>query len=169
MVKFRTRLLKYEAGHAHMSGWVYLEIPADIAQQLKPGHKKEFKVKGKLDACVLARTSLLPAGGGTFILPVNAEMRKVIRKKEGAMVTLQLEADDSAYVFNADFMECLLDDPQAKAHFDTLSGSHQRYFGKWIDSAKTEDTRIKRIALSVNALSKKWDYGQMLRSQKKNA
>jgi Domain of unknown function (DUF1905)/Bacteriocin-protection, YdeI or OmpD-Associated len=166
MVKFTATLYKYET-HDHMNGWVWLEIPADLATQLKPGHKKEFKVKGKLDSYALTRVSVMPLGGGRFILPVNAAMRKAIGKKEGAMVKLQLEEDRSAFVFNADFMACLQDEPAAQQFFATLSGSHQRYFSKWIDSAKTEPTRIKRIALAVSSLAKKWDYGQMIRSQKK--
>jgi uncharacterized protein YdeI (YjbR/CyaY-like superfamily) len=69
-------------------------------------------------------------------MPVNATMRKAIGKRHGAMVKVQLQADDSAFVFNADFMECLEYEPKAKEHFNSLTGSHQRYFSKWIDSAK---------------------------------
>lgn len=166
MVKFTTTLHKFKS-HDHMNGWIWLEIPADLAVQLKPGNKKEFKVKGKLDNYVLTRVSVQPLGGGRFILPVNAVMRKAIRKKEGAMVQLQLEEDRSEFLFNTDFLACLQDEPAAQQFFATLSGSHQRYFSKWIDSAKTETTRVRRIALAVSSLAKKWDYGTMLRSQKK--
>ena len=79
------------------------------------------------------------------------------------MVKVKLEADDSAFIFNADFMKCLDFEPDAKKFFKTLTGSHQRYFSKWIDSAKTEPTKTKRIAMAVNALAKKWGYPQMLR------
>ena len=61
-------------------------------------------------------------------------------------------------------MECLADEPAASAFFQSLAGSHQRYFSKWIDSAKTEPTRTKRIALAVNALAKKWGYPEMIRA-----
>ena len=62
------------------TGWTYIEIPADLAQKLKPGNKKEFKVKGKLDKYVITRVSLLPMGSGIFIMALNAEMRKAIGK-----------------------------------------------------------------------------------------
>ena len=52
--------------------------------------------------------------------------------------------------------------------FKTLSGSHQRYFSKWIDSARTEQTKSKRIAQSVNALAKKKGYPEMMRALKKD-
>ena len=108
-------------------------------------------------------------GGGRFILVLNAAVRKAIGKKHGAMLQVQLTEDKSEFVFNKDFMECLGDEPVARNFFETLTGSHQRYFSKWIDDAKTEPTRTKRIAMAINALAKKWGYGEMIRaSQGKN-
>jgi uncharacterized protein YdeI (YjbR/CyaY-like superfamily) len=94
-------------------------------------------------------------------------MRKGIGKRHGVMVRLQLEADNSAFVFNKDFIACLADEPAAKEFFEALPGSHQRYFSKWIDSAKTEPTKVKRIALAISALAKKWGYPEMIRDQQK--
>lgn len=108
--------------------------------------------------------SLIPMGGGLFILVLNADLRKAIGKKQGAMLQVQLTVDDSAFVFNPDFIECLHDDPAAETFFNSLTGSHQRYFSKWIDSAKTEPTKVKRIALAVNALSRKMGYPEMIRA-----
>ncbi len=165
MVKFTVTLHRFDT-KGEKTGWTYFEIPADLAQKLKPGNKKEFKVKGKLDQHAIERISLLPMGGGKFIMPVNAAMRKALGKRHGAMVKVQLQADNSEFVFNADFMDCLDDEPVAKAFFQTLTGSHQRYFSKWIDSAKTEPTKTKRIAMAVNALAKKWGYPEMLRASR---
>jgi Domain of unknown function (DUF1905)/Bacteriocin-protection, YdeI or OmpD-Associated len=145
-------------------GWTYFEVPTDLAQQLKPGNRKEFKVKGKLDSYPVKRISLLPMGGGRFIFVLNAVLRKAINKRHGAMVKVQLSEDKSEFVFNKDFMECLADEPTANAFFQSLPGSHQRYFSKWIDDAKTEPTKVKRITMAVNALAKKLGYPEMLRS-----
>jgi hypothetical protein len=163
MIRYTTTLLKF-GSQGEKTGWTYVEIPADLAEKLKPGNKKEFKVKGKIDSLKLERVSLLPMGGGKFIMAVNAAMRKAIGKTKGAMVKLELEEDQTAFVFNADLIACLEDDPAAYGFFKTLPGSHQRYFSKWIDSAKTEPTKIKRITMAVNALSKKWGYADMLRA-----
>jgi hypothetical protein len=160
---FTTTILKY-GSHGDKTGWTYLEIPADIAQQLKPGNKKEFKVKGKLDAHTITRQSVMPLGGGKFIMPLKADLRKAIGKRHGAMLKVQLQEDKSEFVFNGDFIECLNDDPVARKYFESLTGSHQRYFSKWIDSAKTEPTKIKRITMAVIALAKKWGYGEMIRA-----
>ena len=161
-IQFTTTILQFGA-KGEKTGWTYIEIPPDLVQQLKPGNKKEFKVKGKLDKHTINRLSVLPIGGGAFILPLNANLRKAIAKKKGAMLQVSLQEDKSEFVFNPDFMECLADDPAAKTFFESLTGSHQRYFSKWIDSAKTEPTKVKRIAMAVNALAKKWGYGGMIR------
>lgn len=163
MVRFTATIHKFEK-QGEKTGWTYFEVPADLAQVLKPGNRKEFKVKGKLDAHPVKRISLLPMGGGLFIFVLNAALRKAIGKKHGAMVKVQLTEDKSEFVFNKDFMDCLDDDSTAKEFFQSLTGSHQRYFSKWIDEAKTEPTKIKRIAMAVNALAKKWGYPEMIRA-----
>lgn len=163
MIQFTTTILRF-GKQGEKTGWTYIEIPAEIARQLKPGNRKEFKVKGKLDKHNITRQSVMPMGGGAFIMPLNAELRKAIGKRHGAMLDVKLQEDKSEFVFNADFVECLNDDPVAKKFFDGLPGSHQRYFSKWIDSAKTEATRVRRITMAINALSKKLGYGEMIRA-----
>ena len=108
--------------------------------------------------------ALLPVGGGNFIMPLNAEIRKGTGKRKGAQLNVQIEEDKQEYELNKDFMECLEYEPPALVFFKTLSLSHQRYFSKWIDAAKTEQTAANRIARAVNALSKKMSYGEMLRA-----
>jgi hypothetical protein len=164
-VNFIATIKKFD-NQGEKTGWTYFEVPADISEKLKPGNRREFKVKGKLDAHPIKRVSLFPMGGGGFILVLNAALRKAIGKKHGAMVKVQLEVDNSKFIFNKDFMDCLDDEPAAKTFFQSLPGSHQRYFSKWIDDAKTEPTRVKRITMAVNALAKKWGYPEMLRAQK---
>src|SRR5438105_3187060 len=161
MVSFTTTLLQF-ASQGEKTGWTYIEVPADIAQQLKPGNKKSFRVKGKLDHFAIQSVALLPMGGGRFILAVNAAMRKGIGKRKGAMVTVQLQVDNKPLQINSDFMECLQDDPEALDFFNTLPKGHQAYYSKWIDSAKTEATKTKRIAQAISALAKGLNYGQML-------
>ena len=165
MVRFETALRKFDK-QGEKTGWTYIEIPSDIAAKIKPGEKRSYRVKGKLDNHSLTGVAMLPMGAGAFIIPVNGDMRKAIGKRHGAMVKVQLEEDKKPFQFNKDFMDCLKDEPTASQFFKTLSGSHQRYFSKWIDSAKTEPTRIKRIAQAVSALAKKMGYPEMLRSQK---
>jgi len=65
-------------------------------------------------------------------------------------------------------MECLADEPPALTFFQSIPRSFQHYFSKWIESAKTEPTRTKRIAMAVSALAKKMNFPDMLRAQKKD-
>ncbi len=165
-VQFTATMQRFDK-QGEKTGWTYIEIPPDLAQKLKPGNKREFKVKGKIDKYPINRVSLMPMGGGRFIMPVNANMRKGIGKRHGAMVKLELVADNSEFVFDKDFMECLEDEPDAILHFKTLTGSHQRYFSKWINDAKMVETKAKRIAQAVSALAKKWGFQEMLRAKSK--
>lgn len=165
MVKFITTILRF-GEQGEKTGWTYVEVPADVAQKLKPGNKKSFRVKGKLDEFKIERVALMPMGDGSFILPLNACMRKGTGKRKGAKLTLTIEADDAPLVLNGEFMDCLADEPKALAHFNTLAKSHQNYFSKWIDSAKTEETKANRIARALNALSKGMGYPEMLRAEK---
>lgn len=167
MVQFTTTIYKYNE-KGEKTGWTYIVVPADIANQLMPGNKKVFYVKGRLDNFPIKRVSILPLGKGEFILPINATMRKGIGKRHGAMLTVKLEVDSSPFVFDNDFMECLDDDKEAKAFFKTLPGAHQRYYSKWISGAKTEATKAKRIAQAINGLSRKQNYAEMMRALKAN-
>jgi len=167
MVQFNTTILKFDQ-QGEKTGWMYITITAAIAEKLNPGVKKSFRVKGKMDDYVFSGVSLLPMGGGDFIIAFNASMRKATGKRKGDKLKVQLEVDKKEYVLNPVFMECLADDPQAIAAFKKMPRSHQNYYSKWIESAKTEATQTKRIAMAVNALAKKKDFGQMLRDQKKN-
>ena len=162
MVKFTATILKF-AKKGEKTGWSYIVIPAHFATKLKPGNKKSFRVKGKLDNYSLRKTALLPMGEGEFILPINATIRKAIGKREGAMLKVEMEEDKSDFIFNSDMIACMEDEPAAIKFFQTLPGSHQRYFSKWVDSAKTSATKAKRIALTVTALARGKGYGEMIR------
>ncbi|MEJ8843439.1 YdeI/OmpD-associated family protein [Lacibacter sp. H375] len=164
MKQFTAVVQKYKT-MGEKTGWTFIEIPDGIPEQLKPGHKKEFKVKGKLDDYTFKQMPLYPVGGGKFIMALNADVRKAIGKRQGATVHVKISADNSAFQFNHDLMECLNDEPAALQHFKSLTGSHQRYFSKWIDSAKTEPTKAKRIAMAVTALARKMGYPEMIREE----
>lgn len=106
-------------------------------------------------------------GNGAFIIPFNASMRKGTGKKAGDKLTVELEVDEGKFVFSPDLMACLADEPSAIKHFKTLPGSHQKYFSKWVDSAKTSATKAKRIAMAVSALSRQMGYQEMMREAKR--
>ena len=167
MIQFTTTILKFDK-QGEKTGWMYIHVTAVLAEKLNPGVKKSFRVKGKFDEYIFKGVTLLPMGGGDFIIAFNATMRKGTCKRNGDKIKVQLEIDRKEYVLNPVFMDCLADDPRAMETFKQMPRSHQNYYSKWIESAKTEATQTKRIAMAVNALANKLNFGQMLRDQKKN-
>ncbi|MFN3841440.1 MAG: DUF1905 domain-containing protein [Cyclobacteriaceae bacterium] len=167
MITFTTTIHRFDK-KGEKTGWSYVEISAVQAKKLKPDTKTSFRVKGKLDQFTIKQIALIPMGDGKFIIPFNATMRKGTGKKHGDKLKVMLELDESKFMMNADFMACIKDDPSASAFFKTLAPGHQRYFSKWIDSAKTSGTKTKRIVMAVNALSRKMGFPEMLRDEKKN-
>lgn len=165
MIKF-TAILKKFADQGEKTGWTYLEVPENIAAKLKPGNKQSFRVKGLLDEFPIEQVALMPMGDGGFIMPFNAGMRKGTGKRQGASVKVQLAVDEAAFKINEELLACLEDEPSALDFFKSLTAGHQRYFSNWIDSAKTTETRAKRIAQTVNAASRGLGYPEMIRAQK---
>lgn len=164
MIEFTTTIKKF-AQKGEKTGWTYIDILNEQAQQLSPDNKKSFRVKGKINSAVLPTLSLLPMGGGNFILPLNKSLQQKIKLPVGAKVTLQLQFVAQVYKLNEDFVACLNDEPTAAKHFAALPKGHQNYFSKWMDAAKTTETKIKRIAKAIHALSKGWGYAQMIKDK----
>jgi hypothetical protein len=162
MVSFNAVIKKF-ATQGEKTGWTYIEVPYEIAQQLKPGTKKSFRVKGKLDHHAIEKLSLLPMGEGNFILTLNNELRKAIAKSKGATIRVQLAEDKRDLEINPQLIACLKDEPSAFKAFNKLPPSHQRYYSKWINEAKTEETKVKRIAKTVNAMLNELTFGEMLK------
>jgi hypothetical protein len=163
MISFTTTIKKFK-DQGEKTGWTYIEIPAAIAGKLKPNNKRSFRVKGTLDKYSFKSLALLPMGDGNFILALNAATRKKLRKQKGASLTVKMEADNDPVKFNSELMECLADEPECLSFFNTLTPGHRKYFSNWIDAAKTEVTKTKRIAQTLTALSNHQHFGEMLRS-----
>ncbi len=145
------------------TGWTYIVIPADLAIKLNPENKKSFHSKGKMDAHPFKQVALIPMGEGEYVIPINASMRKALMKKEGDSMILLIEADKSEFVISTDMMSCLKEDTIAHEYFQSLAASHQRYFSKWVDSAKGLETKAVRISRVLFAMRNKMDYGAMVR------
>jgi len=151
------------------TGWTYIEIPADIAQQLKPGTKTSFRVRGMLDNFPVNGMALMPMGEGNFIMALKADVRRGIRKNAGAMVNVSIEEDvDYKVSIPDDLQECFDFEPDAVEFFNSLPKSHREYFIKWINQAKTTETRAKRIVNTVNAMLRKMKFNEMMRAIKRD-
>lgn len=159
-------LQRYER-NGEKTGWTFIEIPQDIAVQMS-SVKRGFRVKGKMDDYAYKQVALVPIKGGNFILPINAQMRKATGKKEGDWLMLEMSLDVSEIPLSEDLITALSSDLDAINQFETLTPSHQQYFSKWVESAKTLPTKSDRIAKCLYAMQYKMEYGQMIRHFKKD-
>ena len=84
------------------------------------------------------------------------------------MLQVRLEPhDDFTVEMPAGLQECFDFEPDAYEFFNSLPKSHREYFLKWINDAKTSETRAKRIVNTVNAMLRKWGYNVMMREMRK--
>lgn len=165
MVRFTTTIQRFgEMGEK--TGWTYVMIPPALAEELMPDNKKSFRVKGRMDNHPIRQVAVMPWGDGSFLLAVNAGMRKATGKGQGAEILVELEADTSPILPPDELMECLAEEPDATAYWESLSGAHRNYFIKHIETAKTVETRARRVASCLQALQQRMDFGQMLRSER---
>lgn len=151
MTRFTTSLQQFDE-KGEKSGWTYIFIPHDIAEILMPGNRKTFRVKGKIDNYAIKAVAVMPMGDGSFILPVNATMRKAIAKKKGAMVNVTLAIDASPPEIPQALADCLADEPQAKTFFEQLPLSQRNYYSKWVVAVKSESLQAERIVQVLDAL-----------------
>lgn len=167
MIQLNAMILQFgEMGEK--TGWRYIEVSAEVAQELLPGNKKSFRVKGKVDNYPISGFALMPMGDGKFIMPLKLAIRKAIHKEAGAMVTIMLEVDvDFKVEMPPDLQACFDFDPEAQEQFNSMPMSHRNYFIKWITDAKTDETRAKRIVNTVNAMLRKWSYNVMIKEMRK--
>ncbi|GAB3011024.1 YdeI/OmpD-associated family protein [Spirosoma pulveris] len=131
-------------------GWTYAAIP-----EILPNPHTYFgwvRVWGTIDGFALHRYKLMPMGNGTLFLPVRAEIRKKIGKQAGDFVQVILFADDLPTQLPEELRLCLQDEPAAYKTFLTYPEAKQSTLIDWIYSAKTEETKVERIAQSIDKL-----------------
>lgn len=132
-------------------GWTFTKIAG-----IKKGKTGKFgfrKVRGFIDDYEFRKFHLMPTKEGELFLPVKAEIRKQINKKDGDWVMVTLYPDDEPMDLPEELLLCLQDEPVAYSFFMTLSESEQKYYIEWIYSAKREETKIDRMAKTINRLN----------------
>jgi hypothetical protein len=134
-------------------GWTYVVLPEMLQDKSAPFGW--VKVKGNIDDYPIKSYKLMPMGNGKLFLPVKAEIRKVIKKTAGDTVHIVLYLDDDPLEIPETFLVCLQDEPNAYQHFLGFTEGQKKEYVDWIYTAKTDTTKVKRIAIAVNRISKK--------------
>jgi len=166
MVTFKAEIEKFgELGEK--TGWSYVYIPKALANGIKAGCRKSFRVKGRIDQVEISGMATVPMGEGDFILALKATLRKKLKKEAGAMVDVALEEDKDFKIGIPEDLElCLSDEPQLMENFMALPMSHRNWYINWLNSAKTEPTRTKRLVKIVSAMDRGLSFGEMMREGK---
>lgn len=163
--KFIATIQKYGA-KGEKTGWTFVDMPLDIVTRLKLANRREFRIKGKIDDTKVERLVCYPVKNGTFLIALNAELRKKLGKKEGATVSIDFTLDKSEALFSQELLDCLDEEPIAKKQFESLPLSHKNYFHRYIYTAKGADTRAGRIVNVIAAMYKKENFSEMIRGLK---
>jgi len=139
-------------------GWTYAMIPEVLQDKTAPFGW--VKVKGSIDGHEIKQYKLMPMGNGKLFLPVKAEIRKKIGKQEGDYVHVILYADNDPAEIPDDLLLCLQDQPTEYQTFLTYTDGEQKAFIDWIMSSKTEETKVHRIAQTLDKLARHQKFGE---------
>ena len=134
-------------------GWTYTLIPEVLPDKHSPFGW--VKVKGSIDGYEFNNYRLQPMGDGCLFFAVKAEIRKAIKKEVGDVVRIILYRDNTPLEIPEELIACLKDEPNAYENFQQLTESKQKEFIDWIYSAKTDETKVKRIVATIDKVVKR--------------
>jgi hypothetical protein len=141
---FRTTIL--QAGKTATG----IEVPEAVVTALGSG--KRAKVLLTINGYTY-RNSVAPMGG-VYMIGVSDEVRRAAGVAGGDVVDVDIELDSAPREVDvpADLAAALDADPAARRTFDGLSYSNKSWHTSQIAGAKTDETRQRRLAKSVEAL-----------------
>jgi len=128
-----------------------IEVPADVVAAL--GSSKKPAVTVVLNGH--SYRSTIAVMGGRFMLPVSAEHRQAAGVAAGDRVSVSLELDTAPReVVVPDDLKAVLDShPKAAERFSQLSYSQQRQHVLSVEGTQNPETRQRRIAKALEALT----------------
>ncbi len=133
-------------------GGAFVEVPFDVEKAF--GAKKP-KVKAAFEGASY-RGVLTRMGTEHHLLIILKEIRAQIGKTFGDKVKITVELDTEPRVIEVpkDLLKELKKDKNAKAFFDKLAYTHRREYVMWINEAKKDETRQRRIVKTIEMLKK---------------
>ena len=127
-----------------------LRVPPDVVEALGRGKRPPVTVT----IAGYTYRSTVAAYGDAFMLPLAAEHREAAGVTAGDEVEVELALDTAPREVEVppDLAAALADEPDARAFFDALSYSNQRWFVLSVEGAKTPETRQRRVAKALAML-----------------
>ena len=127
-----------------------IEVPHEVIAGLDAGKKPPVRVT---IGDHIYRTTIA-SRGERFLIPVSAENRESAGVSAGDELDVKVELDTEPREVSvpSDLAAELERDAKARDFFETLSYSQRKWYVLPIEQAKTDETRQRRIAKSVEAL-----------------
>lgn len=131
-------------------GGAFVEVPFNVEKVL--GSKRP-KVKAMIEG-VPYRGLLTRMGGSNHILIILKGIREQIGKTFGdeIKVSVEIDAEERVIIVPEELKRLFKSEKLAKANFEKLSYTHQREYVRWINEAKKDETRQKRVAKTIEML-----------------
>ena len=132
-----------EKGSPRALGWTIARLPFHPASTWK--NMVRLRVAGEINGHPI-RTSLFPDANGGFYLLVNREMQRLADAAPGEMADFRLWPDmEPRPAELPDELSSLLDEePGLREWYESLTEYHRREIGKWIQSVKSDEARLRR-------------------------
>jgi Bacteriocin-protection, YdeI or OmpD-Associated/Domain of unknown function (DUF1905) len=127
-----------------------IQVPDEVVEALGSGKRPAVKVTVN----GYGYRSTVASMGGVFMVSLSAEHRAGAGVAGGDEVEVDLELDSAPREVTVppELVAALDAEPAARATFDGLSYSNKSWHILQVTGAKTEETRQRRIARSVEAL-----------------
>src|SRR3954452_20633873 len=126
-----------------------LHIPDDVVAALGSGKRPAVRITigGHTYRTTVA------SRGGRFLVPLSAENRAAAGVAAGERVDVEIQVATAPREVTVppDLADALAHDSMAQHFFDALSYTHRKEWVRWIEAAKTPETREARIADAVQA------------------
>jgi hypothetical protein len=127
-----------------------IAVPVEVAAALGSGKRPPVRVTvgGHCYRTTVASMN------GRFFVPLNADDRSAAGVAAGDAVDVEIVTDTAPSDVSVpdDLAGALAGDPTAAAFCDGLSYTHRKEWVRWIEDAKTADTRSSRLTTTVASL-----------------
>jgi uncharacterized protein YdeI (YjbR/CyaY-like superfamily) len=126
-------------------------LTEDQVQAVGEGAKR-FQVRATINGQTL-RLSVARMRG-EYLLGLSKANREAAGVQAGDTVTFELELDAAPREVTVPLAlaQALAADPGAQQAFDGLAFTHRKEFARWIEEAKRDETRGRRVATAVEML-----------------
>jgi len=91
---------------------------------------------------------------GEYLLGLSKANREAASVQAGDTITLELELDAAPREVTtpAALAQALAADPGAQQAFDGLAFTHRKEFARWVEEAKRDETRDRRVGKTIEML-----------------